>query len=142
MKTRSTLPEQPFFVHVAALLDMIVILLIVTMASTKLGATHGIDIQLPRSQYVLAQAPYTVLLTVTGGDAPTFYLNKQRLANIVHLESALDKMKSDADLTHNQAQIFVVLRLDGSVNHALEQQLINIVLSRGMNCALAADPAS
>lgn len=142
MKIKSTLPEQPFFVHVAALLDLVVILLVVTMASTKIGATHGVEIQLPKSQYVLAQAPHTVLLTVTGGNSPSFYLNKKRITDIVHLESDLDKLKSDADLSHKKSQIFVILRLDGSVNHALEQQLINIVLSRGMNCALAADAVS
>lgn len=142
MKTRSTLPEQPFFVHVAALLDLVVILLVITMASTKIGATHGVEIQLPKSQYVLAQAPHTVLLTVTGGNNPTFYLDKQRINNMAHLESALDKLKSDTDLGHSQAQVFVILRLDGSVSHSLEQQIINIVLNRGMNCALAANSAS
>lgn len=124
----------------ASLLNLIIILVLITLDTTKAGITRGVEIQMPPGQYVLALQRNTVAVTVTGGDDPVFYLNDTRLSNIIHLESALDKLKSDLELKTRQAQIMVVLRLDGSVTTRLQQKLINMVISKGMACALANDP--
>ncbi len=142
MKLESTLPDRPYFVHIAAVLDLVIVVLVITMASTKIGVSRGIEIQLPKSQYILSQTPNMATITVSGGSAPVFFLNNERITSLPHLESALDKMKTDVELVHKKSQIFVVLRMDGSVSRSLEQQLIELVLSRGMTCALAADPLS
>lgn len=128
------------FTHMAALMDIIVIIIVITLASTKIGAVNGINVQVPKSQYILAQAQNMLVLTVTGGNAPSFFINNTEYKSLNDVEVALDNYKLESAQKEDNEQILVVLKLDSAVSRGLEQELIDLVLNRGMNCALAAEP--
>lgn len=140
MKIKSTLPEQPFFVHVASLLNLIVIIMLIMMGTNRIGISRGFEIQLPKSQFVLAQTRNMATITVSAGDDPVFFLNDVRQTNLTHLDSSLDKLKSDTERLSGRSHILVVLMLDASVSTGLQQQLAQMVINKGMACGLAADP--
>lgn len=140
MKIRSTLPEQPFFVHVAALLNLIVILVMITMSTNKVDITRGLEIQLPLSPYVLPSARNMATVMVTGGEQPVYFLNDQRYENLAQLESGLDKLQTDMKLDSSQDKLFIVLKIDASVTAGRQMDLVNLIMSKGLNCGLAANP--
>jgi hypothetical protein len=69
-----------------------------------------------------------------------YYLNNKRLEDgLPSLEKELDKIvdrvgQSQAGL------VTIVLFMDQAVSRSVEQQLFNTVLSRGLMCAVAAEP--
>ena len=72
IKTRSTLPTGAFFMQVVVLLDLVVLVCVLTIMTSRVG---------------------------------------------------------------------IALRLDSAVSRALEQQLVDMVLAKGMTCYIAAEPA-
>ena len=140
MKIQSTLPDKPLFLSLVALLDLIVVVFVLTLATTKLGAINGVNVQLPQSQYVMAQMQNMIVLTVTGGNSPLYYLNNKLFDNQLDLKEGLDEYKAEVENSEHKGSILVVLKLDAAVSHGLTQELIDMVLSSGMHCSLATEP--
>ena len=55
------------------------------------------------------------------------------------VSSELDRISREHG--ENGSRMGIALRLDDSVSRALEQQLVDMVLAKGMTCYIAAEPA-
>ena len=102
IKTRSTLPAGAFFIQVVVLLDLVVLVCVLTIMTSRVGMAYGYEVKAPSSHFLMNIVGDVEFISVTAG---------------------------------------IALRLDDSVSRALEQQLVDMVLAKGMTCYIAAEPA-
>lgn len=140
MKPESTLPKSGFFIHLAVLADVLALVFVLTLMGSGIYSKYGVGVQMPPSQYLMNVRGEHYLVSVTAGESPVYYLNNKRLEDgLTSLEKELDKIvdrvgQSQAGL------VTIVLFMDQAVSRSVEQQLFNTVLSRGLMCAVAAEP--
>ena len=113
IKTRSTLPAGAFFIQVVVLLDLVVLVCVLTIMTSRVGMAYGYEVKAPSSRLIEGGLP--------------------------GVSSELDRISREHG--ENGSRMGIALRLDDSVSRALEQQLVDMVLAKGMTCYIAAEPA-
>ena len=117
IKTRSTLPAGAFFIQVVVLLDLVVLV-----------------------HFLMNIVGDVEFISVTAGDQPAFYIGNRLIeGGLPGVSSELDRISREHG--ENGSRMGIALRLDDSVSRALEQQLVDMVLAKGMTCYIAAEPA-
>ena len=129
IKTRSTLPAGAFFIQVVVLLDLVVLVCVLTIMTSRVGMAYGYEVKAPSSHFLMNIVGDVEFISVTAGDQPAFYI----------VSSELDRISREHG--ENGSRMGIALRLDDSVSRALEQQLVDMVLAKGMTCYIAAEPA-
>jgi len=140
IKTRSTLPAGAFFIQVVVLLDLVVLVCVLTIMTSRVGMTYGYEVKAPSSRFLMNIAGDVEFVSVTAGDQPAFYIGNRLIeGGVPGVSAELDRIFRK----HGESggRTGVALRLDSSVSRALEQQLVDMVLSKGMTCYIAAEPA-
>lgn len=139
IKTRSTLPSGAFFLQVIALLDLVLLVCVLTVMTSRVGMTYGYEIKAPSSRFLMDIVGNVEFISVTAGDQPAFYVGNRLIeGGLPGVAAELDRMARDHE--EGGGRMNVALRLDVAVSKALEQQLVNMVLSRGMRCYSAGEP--
>ena len=140
MKLESTLPKGAFFVHLAVILDVVVLLFVVTLITTGIVPKYGFNVKTPPSEFLInIQGEYYVV-SVTAGESPVVFFDNRRLENgVAGLEKELDDIVAKEG-SEGAGRITIILNMDQAVSRAMEQNLIEMVLEHGLTCAVAGSP--
>lgn len=141
IKTRSTLPTGAFFLQVVVLLDLVILVCVLTVMTSRVGMEYGYEVKAPSSQFLMNIVGDVEFISVTAGDQPSFYVGNRLIeGGLPGVSAELDRQARSHEV-EGSGRMSVALRLDSSVSRALEQQLVDMVLSKGMTCYIAAEPA-
>lgn len=142
MRVRSTLPNGDFYIHITVLLNMIVLVCVLTLLSADIVPRFGFSVRATESRFLMENMEgERYIVAVTAGENPVVFLNKQKLdGGIQALSEELDKI-ADSRMDEGEGETNVVLVLDRAVSRAMEQRLVDMVLSRSMSCSIASEPA-
>ena len=141
IKTRSTLPTGAFFMQVVVLLDLVVLVCVLTIMTSRVGMAYGYEVKAPSSRFLMNIVGDVEFISVTAGDQPAFYIGNRLIeGGLPGVSAELDRI-SRATEGDGGGRVGIALRLDSAVSRALEQQLVDMVLAKGMTCYIAAEPA-
>lgn len=140
MKLQSTLPQHVFFIHLAVVLDVLVLVFVMTLASSYVESNYGYSIKVPSSRFMMNVTGTRYVLSVTAGENPVFFFNNKRLdGGFPMLRNELDRIASKYG-EGGGSRTTIILYFDKAVSRDMEQRLIDLILEKGMNCAVAARP--
>ena len=141
IKTRSTLPTGAFFMQVVVLLDLVVLVCVLTIMTSRVGMAYGYEVKAPSSRFLMNIVGDVEFISVTAGDQPAFYIGNRLIeGGRPGVSAELDRISRENE-GDGGGRVGIALRLDSAVSRALEQQLVDMVLAKGMTCYIAAEPA-
>lgn len=141
IKTRSTLPTGAFFMQVVVLLDLVVLVCVLTIMTSRVGMAYGYEVKAPSSRFLMNIVGDVEFISVTAGDQPAFYIGNRLIeGGLPGVSAELDRISRENE-GDGRGRVGIALRLDSAVSRALEQQLVDMVLAKGMTCYIAAEPA-
>ena len=141
IKTRSTLPTGAFFMQVVVLLDLVVLVCVLTIMTSRVGMAYGYEVKAPSSRFLMNIVGDVEFISVTAGDQPAFYIGNRLIeGGLPGVFAELDRISRENE-GDGGGRVGIALRLDSAVSRALEQQLVDMVLAKGMTCYIAAEPA-
>ena len=141
IKTRSTLPTGAFFMQVVVLLDLVVLVCVLTIMTSRVGMAYGYEVKAPSSRFLMNIVGDVEFISVTAGDQPAFYIGNRLIeGGLPGVSAELDRISRENE-GDGGGRVGIALRLDSAVSRALEQQLVDMVLAKGMTCHIAAEPA-
>ncbi|WP_443605725.1 hypothetical protein [Akkermansia sp.] len=141
INTRSTLPTGAFFMQVVVLLDLVVLVCVLTIMTSRVGMAYGYEVKAPSSRFLMNIVGDVEFISVTAGDQPAFYIGNRLIAGgLPGVSAELDRISRENE-GDGGGRVGIALRLDSAVSRALEQQLVDMVLAKGMTCYIAAEPA-
>lgn len=141
IKTRSTLPTGAFFMQVVVLLDLVVLVCVLTIMTSRVGMAYGYEVKAPSSRFLMNIVGDVEFISVTAGDQPAFYIGNRLIeGGLPGVSTELDRISRENE-GDGGGRVGIALRLDSAVSRALEQQLVDMVLAKGMTCYIAAEPA-
>ena len=141
IKTRSTLPTGAFFMQVVVLLDLVVLVCVLTIMTSRVGMAYGYEVKAPSSRFLMNIVGDVEFISVTAGDQPAFYIGNRLIeGGLPGVSAELDRISRENE-GDGGGRVGIALRLDSAVSRALEQQLVDMVLAKGMTCYIAAAPA-
>ena len=141
IKTRSTLPTGAFFMQVVVLLDLVVLVCVLTIMTSRVGMAYGYEVKAPSSRFLMNIVGDVEFISVTAGDQPAFYIGNRLIeGGLPGVSAELDRISRE-NAGEGGGRVGIALRLDSAVSRALEQQLVDMVLAKGMTCYIAAEPA-
>lgn len=141
IKTRSTLPTGAFFMQVVVLLDLVVLVCVLTIMTSRVGMAYGNEVKAPSSRFLMNIVGDVEFISVTAGDQPAFYIGNRLIeGGLPGVSAELDRISRENE-GDGGGRVGIALRLDSAVSRALEQQLVDMVLAKGMTCYIAAEPA-
>ena len=141
IKTRSTLPTGAFFMQVVVLLDLVVLVCVLTIMTSRVGMAYGYEVKAPSSRFLMNIVGDVEFISVTAGDQPAFYIGNRLIeGGLPGVSAELDRSSRENE-GDGGGRVGIALRLDSAVSRALEQQLVDMVLAKGMTCYIAAEPA-
>lgn len=140
MKLQSTLPQRVFFIHFAVVLNVLILVFVMTLASSYIESNYGYGVKVPSSRFMMNVTGTRYVLSVTAGENPVFFLNNKRVTGgLPMLRNELGRI-AGAYGEGGGSRTTIILYFDRAVSHGMEQELINLILEKGMNCAVAARP--
>ena len=141
IKTRSTLPTGAFFMQVVVLLDLVVLVCVLTIMTSRVGMAYGYEVKAPSSRFLMNIVGDVEFISVPAGDQPAFYIGTRLIeGGLPGVSAELDRISRENE-GDGGGRVGIALRLDSAVSRALEQQLVDMVLAKGMTCYIAAEPA-
>ena len=141
IKTRSTLPTGAFFMQVVVLLDLVVLVCVLPIMTSRVGMAYGYEVKAPSSRFLMNIVGDVEFISVTAGDQPAFYIGNRLIeGGLPGVSAELDRISRENE-GDGGGRVGIALRLDSAVSRALEQQLVDMVLAKGMTCYIAAEPA-
>ena len=141
IKTRSTLPTGAFFMQVVVLLDLVVLVCVLTIMTSRVGMAYGYEVKAPSSRFLMNIVGDVEFISVTAGDQPAFYIGNRLIeGGLPGVSAELDRISRENE-GDGGGREGIALRLDSAGSRALEQQLVDMVLAKGMTCYIAAEPA-
>lgn len=141
INTRSTLPTGAFFMQVVVLLDLVVLVCVLTIMTSRVGMAYGYEVKATSSRFLMNIVGDVEFISVTAGDQPAFYIGNRLIeGGLPGVSAELDRISRENE-GDGGGRVGIALRLDSAVSRALEQQLVDMVLAKGMTCYIAAEPA-
>ena len=108
--------------------------------TSRVGMAYGYEVKAPSSHFLMNIVGDVEFISVTAGGQPAFYIGNRLIeGGLPGVSSELDRISREHG--ENGSRMGIALRLDDSVSRALEQQLVDMVLAKGMTCYIAAEPA-
>ncbi len=141
-KVQSTLPAGSFLLLGSVLLDIVILVFAVTLMGARILPRFGVSIAPAESRFHMGSydPKFMRVLTVAPGDAPRFFLESELLeGGYEGVERALDNLLA-ATPAEDRHRLTIVIYADQSVSIGTERRLFDLVLSKGMMCAGAAEP--
>ncbi|WP_418386242.1 hypothetical protein, partial [Akkermansia sp.] len=98
-------------------------------------------VKAPSSRFLMNIVGDVEFISVTAGDQPAFYIGNRLIeGGLPGVSAELDRISRENE-GDGEGRMGIALRLDSAVSRALEQQLVDMVLAKGMTCYIAAEPA-
>ncbi|CAN5453026.1 hypothetical protein BH23VER1_BH23VER1_00010 [soil metagenome] len=131
MKLETFLDRRSGFLHVAPIVDVVLLLLIFFLLGSSFTLQSGVAVEVPESGAVLRPMARAHVITLSAGSKPRVYLNETELA-LGALAPALEELKSKS--------AHVIIRADRLAAHGLVMDISNIALGQGYEVAYATVP--
>ncbi len=128
MKLESTLHHRPGLMHIAPLLDVVMLLLIFFLLSSNFVTRSGIVVRPPYSRSTIEALPEADIITVSAGASPRIFFNDEAVG-MVDLRGRLEKKR-----TGPRHQIY--LRGDADAAYGTIIEITNIIQEAGIDCVL------
>lgn len=142
---RTTLPISSPFILIVALLNIVMLIAVLTLLGSNALPRYGVTIKPAESAFQLREFDprYMRVLNITPGQGQRFYLNNEPIANgLTGLSEKLDQILHSEELIPYRDRFTVIICADESISFGEGQQVINLILSKGIHCANAALPPS
>lgn len=134
MKAELTLPERPAAVHLLAVLDILVLLLVFFVLLTSLAQEAGVTVRPPVSSFRLKSYGERIVVTVRmGGAEPIVYVGPQRFS-FGDFEGALVAAAEEKDVET------MFLNADETLPYGVAREIQEIGLGLGLNVVLIGRP--
>ena len=109
--------------------------------TSRVGMAYGYEVKAPSSRFLMNIVGDVEFISVTAGDQPAFYIGNRLIeGGLPGVSAELDRISRENE-GDGGGRVGIALRLDSAVSRALEQQLVDMVLAKGMTCYIAAEPA-
>jgi len=92
MKLEMSLPEKPGFLHALPLLDLLALVMLFPLLASSLAPQAGVEIELPETNFRLQRVSNPIVVSITGGTDPQYWVGKERVERDVLLDAV--KMRS------------------------------------------------
>jgi len=128
MKLESTLNQRPGMMHIAPLLDVIMLLLVFFLLSSNFVLRSGVEVTPPVSRSVLETLPTADIIVVTAGNPPRVFFNDKE----VDTEELKLKLAEEKDVPRRQ----IVVRADRHTDYGMVMDIVNLVQEAGLDTVL------
>lgn len=129
MKAELTLPERPATVHLLAVLDVLVLMLVFFVLLTSITQEAGVSVGLAETGFRLKNYEEPIVVTARGAVHPVLYVNTQS----VSLEGFPEALRKAVEETGSESMF---VRADERLPVGIERQIIEAGLKQGLDVAL------
>ncbi len=139
-RNRLTLSDGGWPIIVIASINLLLVLCIIFVLNNHTSPHFGMNVRMAESSFIMSNInrQATQVLTVAAGDTPRFYLgSKQINGTWAALEQELKTLREEQP---NQTNI--VLVADECVTVGTLQRMMDLMMTLGFNCTIAARPPS
>lgn len=129
MKLEMSLPEKPGFLHALPLIDLLALVMLFPLLSTSLAPQAGAEVELPETDFRLQRVSNPIVVSITGGTEPEYWVGKERVVR----DQLLETVKLHTVDWDNGGIPAVLLKVDVSAqNHGMEVSYM--LLREGYRC--------
>lgn len=142
---RTSLPIASPFILIVVLLNIVMLITVLTLLGSNALPRYGVTIKPAESAFQLREFDprYMRILNITPGHDRRYYLNNEPITNgLKGLSEKLDQMLHSEELLPYRDRFTVVICADESISFGEGQQVIDLILSKGIHCANATLPSS
>ena len=138
-RIRSNLKGSGFAIIVLAGVNLFVLLCMCVLLTSYRAPRYGINLRPAESHSVLGSYDRSLshIITITPGEIPRFYVENDEIQG--GLDGMEDVLKSWEN--PNPSHVTVIIVCDEAVSVGTVQQLADMILSHGYNCAFFGRPA-
>ena len=126
MKLTMTLPERPGFLHALPLFNLFALLLLFFLLGPSFVGQSGVAVELPLSRFQMEQHGDATVVTVTAGDPPGLWLDRDEVT-LGQLEERLDVRRG----SESSRTTAVLLQVDKDVPTEMQRRVAEIALHKG-----------
>lgn len=126
MKLESTLPERPGFLFVVPAFNLLALLIVFLLLGPFFLSQYGVAVELPISRYQMERPGDAMVITVTKGDPPSYWLEREEVS-LGALSERLDARRG----SESTPSTSVLLRVDRGVPVEAQQAVAEIALQKG-----------
>jgi biopolymer transport protein ExbD len=134
MKLETSLPERVGLLQAVPAFDLFALLLIAVLLGQSFMNEAGVQVELPVSRYQLSRASDASVITMTEGEPPVLWLDREQVDE-AELAERLEAIQSVASGIPN-----VYLRSDGAVSARHEHRIAEMALAAGFRVYLLGQP--
>ena len=136
MKLESTLPERPGFLFVVPAFNLFALLLVFFLLGPSFASQSGVAVELPVSRFQMERQADATVVTVTAGDPPVFWLEREPVT-LPQLSERLDARRG----SESAPATTVLLRVDKGVPVGTQRDVAEVALQKGLRVYLLGQPA-
>lgn len=126
MKLESTLPERPGFLFVVPAFNLLALLISFLLLGPHFLNQYGVAVELPVSRYQMERPGDAMVITVTPGDPPGYWIDREAVS-LGALSERLDARRG----SESAPSTSVLLRVDREVPVQVQQAVAEIALQKG-----------
>jgi len=134
MKLHSTLPERAGFLQALPIFDLFLLLLVLFLLGPSFVNQSGVQVELPLSRFRMPQHADATVVTLTRGDPPVAWLERERVSEVELIERLAGRR---AELSGVPV---LYLRSDGEVASRHERRIAELALQQGYRVFLLGAP--
>lgn len=127
MKLESTLPERPGFLFVVPAFNLLALLIVFLLLGPQFINQYGKAVELPISRYQMERPGDAMVITVTEGDPPGYWVDREEISSLGALSERLDARRG----SEFAPSASVLLRVDRRVPVAEQQAVAEVALQKG-----------
>ncbi len=141
MKLESTLNDRPGLMHIAPLLDVVMLLLIFFLLNSNFVTRSGIEVRPPFSRSTIESIPDGDIITVSAGSSPRIFYNDEEVTLETLKEKLETTLKERLEKRGKGPRHQVYVRGDASAPYGKIIEITNLVQEAGVNCVLGTNLA-
>jgi biopolymer transport protein ExbD len=126
MKLVSTLPERPGLLHAVPVLNLFALLLVFLLLGPSFVTQSGVAVDLPISQFQLGRIENATVITLTAGDPPGLWLEREEVSL-----SKLDEKLQERRSTDAGAPMSVLIKADSKVPYSTLSKVVEMAIHKG-----------
>lgn len=128
-----TLPERPGLLHAVPAMNVFALLTLFLMLGPSMLLQSGVSVELPPSRFQLERFEQTLVVTLgRAEDRSQLYFGRDPVTR-KELVDRLDRVAAN----NRASRVVVLLQAGANVPVAWEREIAEMILSRGLNVALA-----
>lgn len=134
MKLESTLPERVGFLHAVPIFDLFALLLVALLLGQSFMNEAGVQVELPMSPYQVARSADSTVITVSRGNPPALWLDRERVSE----EELVERLRQ---LNEESGSIpSVIVKADASIPSGYVRRVEEAALAQGFRVFAVARP--